>query len=145
MRFECVICGRGIDITTFYEFLTFIPKVCSKSCFKEFITLNRFEPVTRMIKLEKVIENNFRNDWERQFADTLNSISIPFEYESYLIDDGSKVIYIPDFYIPEYNLIFEVKGLFHTAYKTKFRYYATQYPNQFWIVNGELLRRLNGS
>ena len=54
----------------------------------------------------------FRSSYERRFACFLYGEDIIFEYESmaipYVFDGGTKV-YIPDFYLPKFNLICEVK------------------------------------
>ena len=67
-------------------------------------------------KRYKVTLNNvtysMRSTWEIQFATYLNESNIEFKYEPFSITyeyNNSKKLYYPDFYIPKYNLVIEVK------------------------------------
>lgn len=53
----------------------------------------------------------FRSNWEIEIAELLSSLNIPYEYENkrfYYKDH--KESYLPDFYLPTYNVYLEVKG-----------------------------------
>ncbi|MBL5777009.1 hypothetical protein HV436_01495 [Bacillus sporothermodurans] len=53
----------------------------------------------------------FRSTWEVELAETLHKLGIRFEYEPerfYFRAENES--YLPDFYLPEYNVWIEVKG-----------------------------------
>jgi len=53
----------------------------------------------------------FRSNWEVELAELLTSMNIPYEYENkrfYYKDHRES--YLPDFYLPTYNVYLEVKG-----------------------------------
>ena len=56
----------------------------------------------------------FRTAKEKEVATILVDLSIKFEYESfclrYITRKGQNTIYIPDFYLPYFHLILEIKG-----------------------------------
>ena len=57
----------------------------------------------------------FRSSYELDFALLLDSLGIKFEYESIKINyfyNGKIHVYYPDFYIPDTNIVFEVKPYF---------------------------------
>jgi hypothetical protein len=53
----------------------------------------------------------FRSRLEARWAIFFDALGIKYEYEpeGYILPDGSK--YLPDFYLPDDNLFFEIKGL----------------------------------
>lgn len=53
----------------------------------------------------------FRSTWEIELAELLTSLGIPYEYEPqrYYYRDHRES-YLPDFYLPTYNVYLEVKG-----------------------------------
>jgi len=62
----------------------------------------------------------FRSSWEFGFASYLYDVQVPFLFESLAIPyfiKGKKKRYIPDFYLPELNLICEVKPLCLVSYE----------------------------
>jgi hypothetical protein len=55
----------------------------------------------------------FRSTWECEIAELLSKLNIPYEYENkrfYYRDHRDS--YLPDFYLPTYNVYLEVKGYF---------------------------------
>lgn len=53
----------------------------------------------------------FRSNWEIELAELLHELGIEFEYEPrrfYFRAEGES--YLPDFYLPQYNVWIEVKG-----------------------------------
>lgn len=56
-------------------------------------------------KAKKFGKYNMRSTWEVRIAQLLTVAKIEFQYEPRKIDG-----YIPDFYLPEYDLWIEVKG-----------------------------------
>jgi len=51
-----------------------------------------------------------RSSWERGVADWLFKQNIAYEYEPQLFDFGNGLRYRPDFYLPEFDRWYEVKG-----------------------------------
>lgn len=53
----------------------------------------------------------FRSTWECELAELLTSLDIPYEYEpTRFYYKAYKESYLPDFYLPTYNVYLEVKG-----------------------------------
>ena len=74
-------------------------------------------------KIKAVLGNavyQFRSSWEFGFASYLYDAQVPFLFESLVIPyfiEGKKKRYIPDFYLPELNLICEIKPSTFISYK----------------------------
>jgi len=64
-------------------------------------------------KIYKYNDINFRSTWEVRVAKWLDENNIEYEYEkhrfNYIDYEGIERIYIPDFYIKNYNIFIEVK------------------------------------
>ena len=64
-------------------------------------------------------DKKYKSTWEVVLAEFFDNHNIFYEYESkcfeYIFED-KKHIYIPDFYLPEYNLIIEVKPEYFISY-----------------------------
>lgn len=53
----------------------------------------------------------FRSTWEVELAELLTSLDIPYEYEpKRFYYKSHKESYLPDFYLPTYNVYLECKG-----------------------------------
>ncbi|RAT01366.1 hypothetical protein A6E27_22805 [Bacillus cereus] len=53
----------------------------------------------------------FRSTWEVELAELLTSLDTPYEYEpTRFYYKDHKESYLPDFYLPTYNVYLEVKG-----------------------------------
>lgn len=53
----------------------------------------------------------FRSSWEVELAEILTELGIAFEFEpERIFFDKERESYLPDFYLPEYNVWIEVKG-----------------------------------
>lgn len=53
----------------------------------------------------------YRSSWEVELADLLDELEIAFEYEpKRFYFEAERESYLPDFYLPEYNVWIEVKG-----------------------------------
>lgn len=79
----------------------------------------------------------FRSELEVKFAKLLDEYGIKYEYETiqipYILND-KKHIYFPDFYLPEYNLILEVKPKELTWWKLNKIKYAAAIDNGYNIM-----------
>ena len=90
----------------------------------------------------------FRSKMERDFAKYLERNHIEWEYEKYKFEllehepyfdktEGKKhtlrgVFYTPDFYLPQYNLIVEIKGTWFDKrlFNLKLRLFKHKYPDK---------------
>lgn len=74
-----------------------------------------------------------RSSWEADFARVLNLVEVKYEYEPKTFelnddDTGQVLHYTPDFYVPEINMFYEIKGWFHELDQKKVRLFQEQYP-----------------
>lgn len=82
----------------------------------------------------------FRSEWELIVASFFNYIDISYLYESVIIKIGRRH-YIPDFFLPDLNLLVEVKGLWLSGSKAKLRKLAKVRPDLEVLVVPWILRR----
>jgi predicted nuclease of restriction endonuclease-like RecB superfamily len=82
----------------------------------------------------------FRSEWELIVAGFLNYIDTPYLYESVIIKINKRH-YIPDFFLPDLNLLVEVKGLWLSGSKAKLRKMAKVRPDLKVLVIPWILRR----
>ena len=63
--------------------------------------------------LETKLNQQYRSQGERQVANLLQQLKIPFQYEPdiYLKEENKRYIWHPDFYLPEYRTIVEYLGV----------------------------------
>ena len=63
--------------------------------------------------LETKLSQQYRSQGERQVAQFLNQLRLPFQYEPdiYLKEGQKRYIWHPDFYLPEYRTIVEYLGV----------------------------------
>lgn len=67
-----------------------------------------------------------RSSWEREVADWFFQRNVQYEYESKLFDLGNGLRYRPDFYLPEFNVYYEVKGYWTEKCKEQFERFRSQ-------------------
>jgi Phage endonuclease I. len=117
------------------------PPVCSAECFVWWITQFSNMPLSNIAPVTHCNENEFRSDWERLMANFLVYHQIPYAYEAVAIPVGNKW-YVPDFYLPDSGIFFEVKGKWYPGYKKLFVNACKQHPNYFWLLGGHFLKRV---
>ena len=63
--------------------------------------------------LENKANQQYRSRGERQVANLLQQLKIPFQYEPdiYLKEANKRYIWHPDFYLPEYHTVIEYLGV----------------------------------
>ena len=81
-----------------------------------------------------------RSGWETKTADYLTKNSINWYYEYEWLDINSEIRYLPDFFLPDYNLYIEVKGRKKAKDMLKFKSAQKKYNILLW--DGEMLLRL---
>lgn len=112
-------------------------KTCSRECFSE---LNRRLSVERYRSGEANIITGhtgvkghyykdlyLRSSWELEFAKYMDSLGIIYEYEKHRIDLGD-CVYIPDFYIPKFDMFIEIKGWAKPVFLEKMNKFDKLYP-----------------
>jgi len=120
--------------------IQYMPRVCSSECFEKLIKDTvagiRYKP-------SKVNFSVLRSDYERGFGLWLTKRKIYWQYEPFSIRIG-KYKYIPDFFLPFYRLIFEVKGLWEPGAYAKFkRIYEGYAENKIYLIDGGFMKHIN--
>lgn len=72
----------------------------------------------------------YRSTWEVKFAKRLDMLGIEFEYElqSFKLFDGEHYYnYLPDFFLPKFNLFIEIKGFYDEKVLKKLALFSEQY------------------
>lgn len=85
----------------------------------------------------------FRSRYEANFARILNYLGIEWEYEvfRFKFNDCS---YLPDFYLPQFDIWIEAKGWLNSEGRTKLYRMAEFYPNEvIKILDGEAYRKIS--
>lgn len=64
----------------------------------------------RRFKSDK-LDMTFRSSWEVELAELMTDLEIEFKYEPFrYYYRAERTSYLPDFYLPQYNIYIEVKG-----------------------------------
>lgn len=76
----------------------------------------------------------FRSSWEQKFAQHLDRRGLGWAYEShtYILSDGT--CYTPDFWIPDWDVLVEVKGYMMERAKQKIDMFRSEYPHLHLLV-----------
>lgn len=75
--------------------------------------------------------HTYRSTWEVIVADALFEAGIEYDYEPKRFKFyKEKESYLPDFYIPEYDIWIEIKGWFDERSKKRMRLFKKYYPEQ---------------
>lgn len=72
----------------------------------------------------------FRSSWEIEFAKKLDQDGIDWAYEShsFLLSDGG--YFIPDFWVPDWNVFIEIKGYMREDAAVKLAMFRREYPDR---------------
>ncbi|MBI5306315.1 DNA polymerase III subunit alpha [Candidatus Wolfebacteria bacterium] len=81
-----------------------------------------------------------RSNWEADFARILNLYGVKYEYEPKIFElveaNGQKLHYTPDFYTPQNNTFYEVKGWMRDLDSKKIELFKKQYSQyKFILIN----------
>ncbi len=71
----------------------------------------------------------FRSPWEALLAQEFDLRQIRWEYESTRVDIGPTETYLPDFYLPDHGVYWEVKGYFGPKSQRTIAMFRQAYPN----------------
>ena len=75
------------------------------------MNINKLTEKQLELQFSKELNILFRSSWEKQLAEFLFDNCIKFEYETYKFRYNQVYNYIPDFYLPDYDLFIEVKPI----------------------------------
>lgn len=83
----------------------------------------------------------FRSAWEADFARILKKENINYEYEKKIIINND-ITYLPDFYLKDYDIYFEIKANNGNTYK--YDLFKKYYPNiTIYLIKGEEFKYLS--
>lgn len=112
--------------------------VCSIDCFLNWITSYEKPVPTYTICADGLMlsgdvwsekaQSFFRSEFEKDTAEFFLRNNTTYFYEAIQFRVG-KSIYIPDFYLPHWNKFVEVKGIWNSSAKTKYRNFNKLYPS----------------
>jgi hypothetical protein len=83
----------------------------------------------------------FRSSWEARLAQVFDRDGIKWEYERHRFDLGV-CTYLPDFYLPEIDAYWEVKGWLNEASQNKHRLFRELHPDKTLVVATQPLLKL---
>lgn len=86
-----------------------------------------------------------RSSYEFRIAALFERRQVEFEVEQHpfqLVTLPKKTVYVPDFYLPEYDVHWEVKGFLYEDARAKWNAFRLEYPNvrAFMLFKGDLER-----
>jgi hypothetical protein len=91
--------------------------------------------------------HDLRSGYEKLTASALDRLRIKWEYEPYIVlisyKKGRHVIYVPDFYLPQYRVFIEVKGVWDIGAFRKVKMLSQTYP--VIVLLREDIRKLGGA
>lgn len=103
-----------------------------------FHTTSRITSGSSRFGLKKFGEGKFRSKYENAFAVYLNGLGIKWEFEPYgaeiLDPSGTKLHYIPDFYLPEYKIYVEIANGVSKRLCRKMYLFTSQHESKKLIV-----------
>lgn len=104
--------------------------VKGKKTFKENLLSGRTVPKVSHGKSVMYNGVRLRSTYEHRFAMKLDESKIEWIYERHPHELTSGKVYIPDFYLPHYDLYVEVKGWWRDDALEKFTDFITEYPQR---------------
>lgn len=78
----------------------------------------------------------FRSSWELRVAQAFDALGVRWEYESRRFDLGSQT-YAPDFYLPDGDCYWEVKGYFGPKSRRTIALFRECYPDVILLIVNE--------
>jgi hypothetical protein len=83
----------------------------------------------------------FRSQYEVSLARLLSNLGIKYQYEPFFLFDKERgKIYLPDFYLPDHGIFFEVKGKTSGIQWLAFEHFFNKYPNHFFLITKHILK-----
>ena len=83
------------------------------------------------------LEMDFRSNWEIFIAETLEDLEVNWEFEpKRFYFRGEKESYLPDFYLPDFDVWIEVKGYMDKRSKRRIRLFKKYEKPNFVLIEG---------
>lgn len=138
VQIKCFVCGKTYKASRlFSKYISF----CDEHCFLSHIKSKPSYPAIEAERIKR-LQTGFKSSYEYIVADKLCQYGIYWLYEAYMLkDDAKKILYIPDFFLPDFNIFIEAKGVPVSVGMKKFHTFASLYPENFIILDGTALRR----
>jgi hypothetical protein len=151
----CTVCQAEHELSvSAMRYLNHEPYVCSAECLLDQIKMCGQHNGKRKLRYVPYKEENhsktgefwsdhfqqfFASGYEEDVARVLECNRIIWKYEKFMFFIGTTII-VPDFYLPEYDLFVEVKGLWRGNAKGKFSTFKYCYPKVKMILVPYTLR-----
>ena len=141
----CNVCERKVLIQQArWKELDDGPFVCSKDCVFNWIKnsrgarfsqgATRVTPERASASWSEKANRFFRSDYEKYFAEEAIDRRLFYDFEKYMFLLAGRVIYIPDFYFPDYGCFVEIKGLWGVSAKGKVKRFRKEFPRTPLLV-----------
>ena len=151
----CAGCGKEYDKKYTGWETDYVPNFCGQVCFIKYlkggnILLRQEQEFERIKKVGFKSNNGIRNfqlrsDYEFRFNFLLLNNTIKFKYEPYYFKIDNKH-YLPDFLVFTGSgaIFFEVKGVWESGAKTKFKGFIKKYNFETYLINHWFLTLIGG-
>ncbi len=142
---QCCVCNKVYE-TPLRHFINQVPRVCSLLCFKVLLEdsspeIKGLETPQPWVTSEEFSKPYFRSAMEHEVAIKFKKNGIDWIYEPYYFRLRNGDIYLPDFYLPKYNCLIEVKGLLDVRGKRKIKGFIETYPQyKFYLIDQEAFK-----
>jgi len=152
-RIICSVCNRLQDIS--YKDRKYVLRpdmfVCSLECVRDWIgwhsqRVPKLPSDAREYGAEWIKDEAkpvFKSDFEKLAYDYLRNLGGGHSvlYEAYAFPVGDRKHFIPDFFLPDVGVFIEVKGIWWTAQKKKYKEFFEQYVGVQLLMFNWLLRK----
>jgi len=141
MIVNCIMCDSKINFKQ-YNLYKYYPSLCSANCLKSYLEKSKHDPESieqDVVKADRVAPW-FRSQYEVSFARFLSNSGIKYQYEPFFLSDKERgKIYLPDFYLPDHGIFFEVKGKTSGIQWFAFDHFFNKYPGRFFLITKHIL------
>lgn len=141
MRVRCDICD-DFKYLKYKENKTIHPELafyCSKHCLEKALQIpggkfNGMDTIPVEDQVDRYVESwklktCFKTKYEMHVAEWLTDLDYEWYYELYAIKFNEHDIWIPDFILPEQQILIEVKGLWNQGQKKKMSRFIEYHPD----------------
>lgn len=102
---KCWNCGKKFKVKE-YKALRYVLPACSEECMEYVFKLYTPEVEVHPVNSSPLY---FKSEFERLVYEKLKKRFGAVYYEPFILQHGTRQ-YVPDFYLPQYNIFIEVKG-----------------------------------
>lgn len=137
----CCICNNPFEDKT-SKGSYFGTNTCSGKCF-----IKKLGKADKTMKIEGIPNSQKggvrRSALERRAENVFRKLGLAFEYEPKFFKLTHTLHYLPDYYLKDYNVYLEVKGLWQGTSLRKCYKFKDYYPNNFFVIQSDDLRRMS--